>query len=301
MREAFNFASGVLFSIRNEFDIVDCQAFPYLSCFPSKIVSMTTKIPLIITWHEVWNQYWSEYLGRMGFLGWGIEKATLNLTPRNISVSERTRMHMMEMGARNNIEVIPNGIDFTNILSTKPNTEIEADIVFTGRLVKNKNVDVLIRAVKVIKEQNPNISCIIIGDGPERKYLEMLTTNLNLNRNVRYTGFLENHEGVIACMKTARVFAMPSTREGFGIAALEANACGLPVVAVNHDRNAVCDMITDKNGFLSEISAESFAKSIVYALKTGTDLRDGCIESARGYDWEIITGLTERYYENVIN
>jgi L-malate glycosyltransferase len=301
MREAFNFASGVLFSIRDDFDVIDCQAFPYLSSFPTKIISMTKQKPLVITWHEVWNQYWSEYLGSMGFLGWGIERATLNLTKKNVSVSERTRKHMKQMGAKNEIVVIPNGINFNNIISTKPYDEGAADIVFAGRLVKNKNVDVLVRAVDLIKEHDPGISCTIIGDGPERRSLEKLTTELDLNRNIVYTGFLEDHEGVIARMKSARVFAMPSTREGFGIAALEANACGLPVVAINHDRNAVCDMITEKNGFISDITAGSFAENISYALKTSEGLRKNCIESARKYDWEIIANMTESYYEDNIN
>jgi len=50
-------------------------------------------------------------------------------------------------------------------------------------------------------------------------------------------------------MKAAKVFALPSAREGFGIAALEALACGIPVVTVDHPSNAARDLITEKPGF----------------------------------------------------
>jgi L-malate glycosyltransferase len=300
IHEASYFASGLLFAMKNDFDIMDCQAFPYLSSFPSKIISLSRNKPLVMTWHEVWNKYWLEYLGRMGCVGWGIEKVTLNLTKHNISVSERTRIHMRRMGVRKKIEVIPNGIDFNNIRTIKPHSE-GSDVIFTGRLVKNKNVDILINAVSLVKEHYPNIFCTIIGDGPERRPLEKLMNDLQLNHNICFTGFVDSNDEVIARMKSARVFALPSTREGFGIAALEANACGLPIITVNHDRNAVCDMITSNNGLISEISPESFAGNIMCALKTGDNWNSSCVESAEKYDWKIITDLTESLYERIIN
>jgi len=69
-------SEAVIFSIkllpqlmREKFDIIDVSAFPYFSCFSVKIVSMIRRTPMIITWHEIWKDYWYEYLGWMGILG----------------------------------------------------------------------------------------------------------------------------------------------------------------------------------------------------------------------------------------
>ena len=55
--------------MKERFDIIDCQQFPYFSCFSAKFLSTLKKIPLMITWHEVWGDYWYEYLGWKGFVG----------------------------------------------------------------------------------------------------------------------------------------------------------------------------------------------------------------------------------------
>jgi len=101
-------------------------------------------------------------------------------------------------------------------------------------------------------------------------------------------------------MKSSKVFVLPSTREGFGIVALEANACGLPVVTVNHGRNAACDFINNgENGFICELSAEYIAEKILIGLEMGKIMRRKCIESAMRYDWDIILGIAESFYEEV--
>ena len=110
--------------------------------------------------------------------------------------------------------------------------------------------------------------------------------------------FLENYSDALALMKSSRVFASPSTREGFGMAALEANACGLPVVTVKHRMNAVMDLVTKQTGMVCEPTAEALAKSLCRALETGDDMRWQCIEMARKYDWDEICERAERVYES---
>ncbi|MCE7700269.1 MAG: glycosyltransferase family 4 protein, partial [Methanobacterium paludis] len=65
IKEAIYFALN-LFPVlmKEKFDIVDCQNFPFLSCFTAKLHSLTGKSTMIVTWHEVWNNYWYEYLGK---------------------------------------------------------------------------------------------------------------------------------------------------------------------------------------------------------------------------------------------
>jgi len=59
---------------REHFDIIDCQNFPYFPCFSAKMASVLQRSPLLITWHEVWGNYWYQYLGKKGFFGAATER-----------------------------------------------------------------------------------------------------------------------------------------------------------------------------------------------------------------------------------
>lgn len=299
IKEAIYFAGKLLPKlIKEKFDIIDCQEFPYFPCFSAKLHSLFRRTPLVITWHEIWDKYWFEYLGKKGLFGWIVERLTAKLTNKNIAVSERTKKDLESLGVKD-VKVIHNGIDFKKIESVKPSEE-ESDIVFAGRLIKDKNVDILIKAISSIKKEVPDIKCIIIGDGPEKEKLMKLAKELRVENNVKFVGFLENHDDVIAYMKSSKVFVLPSTREGFGIVALEANACGLPVVTVNHRRNAACDFINGENGFVCELSAEDIAEKILIGLEMGKVMKRKCIENAMKYDWDRITNLAELFYRGLV-
>ena len=295
--EAIYFARKVLFPLlKEDFDVIDSQEFPYFPCFSAKIRSLINKSKLVITWHEVWGDYWFEYLGKKGIFGWSVEKLTTKLTEGNVAVSERTKEDLERIGVKGDVQVIPNGIDFGEIEKIRASEE-ESDIIFAGRLIKEKNVDVLIKAAKLVKKEISDVKCMIIGDGPEKGELEKLATDLEMDNNIKFTGFLENHGDVISCMKSSKVFVLPSTREGFGIVALEANACGLSVVTVNHKRNAACDFINNENGFICELSEGEIAKRILVAMDKKEDMERNCIEFSRKYDWNRMADLTEEVYK----
>ena len=74
IKEALYFAKCLVSVNFDDFDIVDCQGFPYFSCYTSKLKTMNSKANLVITLHEVWNDYWYDYMGRKGFFGKIVEK-----------------------------------------------------------------------------------------------------------------------------------------------------------------------------------------------------------------------------------
>jgi len=301
IKEGLYFGLKTLTGLKGDFDVIDCQEFPYFSCFSAKIRSLLKKSELVITWHEVWGDYWFEYLGKKGIFGWSVEKLTTKLTERNVAVSERTKEDLERIGVKGDVQVIPNGIDFGKIEKVKPSEE-ERDIIFAGRLIKEKNVDVLIKAINLIKKEVPNVKCMIIGDGPEKRRLERLAKDLGMDNNTKFTGFLNDYNEVISYMKSSKVFVLPSTREGFGIVALEANACGLPVVTVNHKKNAACDFIRDgDNGFICKLSEKDVGGKIFMGLDKKEDMKKRCIENARGYDWGRIVNLAEYYYRRSLD
>lgn len=286
--------------LKENFDIIDCSNFPYFPCFPAKLHSLGRKSTLIITWHEVWDNYWYEYLGWEGIFGKWIERVVARLSKSMIAVSESTRTRLVSIGARGNIEVVPNGVAFAEIASVSP-ADDHPDIIFAGRLIKDKNVDVLIRAVGLTARDNPHISCLIIGDGPEKGSLERLAYDLGVEGNVHFSGFLQSSEEVFSHMKSSKVFVLPSTREGFGIVVLEANACGLPVITFNHPQNAARDLITDgKNGFVCELNEQDMANKIMMALERITDMSPACLDCGKQYDWDRVVDIIEDTYKSAL-
>ncbi len=296
INEAIYFSYRCLIPLmKKDFDIIDCCAFPYFPSISSKICSSLKRNSLVITWHEVWDDYWYEYLGKKGVFGKVVERMTAHTSDKIIAVSERTKKNLEMIGVSKEIEIIPNGIDFEKIKRIEA-SESESDIIFVGRLIKEKNVDFLIKAVNLVKKKVPDVRCIIIGDGPEKETLEKLVVDLGLGNNIKFTGFLENYEDVISHMKSSKVFVLPSTREGFGIAALEANACGLPVVTVDYKRNAASDFIIDGNGFRCKLSERDIAEKIFKALAGKGNIKGRCIEIAEKYNWDEIVASIENFY-----
>ncbi len=298
--EATSFAAGLLAHPARE-AIVDCQNFPYLSCFSARVSrnwngrKIQKPQKLFITWHEVWGDYWYDYLGRKGAAGRIIERAAARLTSHNIAVSMRTKRDLEQLGAKG-IQVLPNGIDWQKIEKIAPSPE-QSDILFAGRLAAHKNIDQLIMAVSILKSELPDVRVAIIGDGPEKERLRSATRKMNLEKNIQFYGFMENYSDALALMKSSRVFAFPSSREGFGMAALDANACGLPVVTADHRMNAVMDLITENTGVVCPPGPGELAEGLLWALQESGRMRAPCRDLAWGYDWERICDLAEKIYE----
>ena len=300
IREAIYFSACLVpFLMRETFEIIDCQQFPYFPSFPVKIASVMKKKPFVITWHEVWGDYWYDYLGWKGGFGKITERLVAGFTHHNVSVSGTTARKLQLLRVRDDVPCIPNGIDAAYIKSV-PISTLSSDIVFVGRLIKEKHVDMLVRAFAIILPEFPDCTLLILGDGPERKAIGSLIKELAVGNRVILKPFQDSHDDVISIMKASHVCVIPSTREGFGIAALEALACGLPVVTVNHPDNAISELITNETGFLSLLSAEDLAEKIRIALSRYPEMKTACMISTEVYDWDRIVDRVEIYYQSLI-
>ena len=281
-------------------DLIECQQFPFISCFPARLVSQLRHKPLVITWHEVWGQYWYEYLGLPGVAGKVTESVVARFRCPVIAVSPATASRFLAAFNKPVDIIVPNGIDLAEIAATQPSPE-SSDIIFVGRLIPEKHVDLILDAFSLVVAGRPGLHLVIIGDGPEWEALQALVHRRSLDRSVTMTGFLESHAKIIARMKSSKVFVIPSTREGFGMTAIEALACGLPVVTVDQPGNAVRDLIAEETGFLCTLSAEDLAEKIGIALSRGDAMRAACIRSVEASDWERIVDSLEDYYRSVTN
>lgn len=299
--EAIIFSIGLIPHLYKEkFDLIDVGVFPYFSCFSAKLVSVLTRTPVIFTWHEVWGDYWYEYMGRSGYFGKLVESIVSKLTSRSIAVSEMTKNGLGSLGvAAENIHIVPNGIDVKIISSIKPSVD-KCDIIFVGRLIKEKNADVLIEAMDHARNMLPDIKCHIIGDGPERERLVGLVSEYGLTNNVRFFGFMDYND-VIAHIKSSRALVIPSSREGFGMVVIEAYACGVPVITVRGPRNAACGLVTEKTGFVVNLDAKELGETICVLMKDAALQRKmsrSTFDAAKYHDWDMISRQLMSVYRN---
>lgn len=288
--------------IKEKFDVIDVSVFPYFSCFSVKIVSMSKRIPMTTTWHEIWEDYWYEYLGNIGFVGKFIERLVSRMSNHSIAVSNHTKKGLESLGIdHHNIHVVTNGIDIIKINQIKPSI-YTCDIIFIGRFIKEKNLDILIESVDHIKKDVPDIECHIIGGGPEEKNLKSMVFYLGLQNNIKFFGFLDQDD-VIAKLKSSKVLVLPSAREGFGIVVIEAFACSVPVITVRSPGNAAQELVNEDTGFVVNPNAGEIGDSI-YTIVTDDKFRKKISENAflksKEYDWDKKTIQLLNIYNGLI-
>lgn len=308
LSEAIIFGFSVFWSLLwTRFDVLEVDHIPYLPLFPARIVAWLHRKPLIATWHEVWGpQAWKAYLkGWKAVLASAIEWCSLRMPDHIISVSPLTSQRLVkELGVPSSKMItISNGISLNEIDRVAPAKE-KSDLIFAGRLLRHKNIDVAIRSLhRLKKERGLTPTFFVIGDGPERKALEQLTKELSLEKQVRFWGFLEDEKRVYALMKASKLCLSPSSREGFGILALEANACGLPVITVDEPQNAMQFLIQEeKNGLVTSLNEEKLTNALERLL-TSTDrlkvIKKTSHEQSRSSDWSKLSAQVLEFFERV--
>lgn len=251
-------------------DLVDCNQFPFVHLPGAHAAAWMRRQRLVVTWHEVWRDYWFEYAPfPAGVVGAAIEDVAPHLAAANIAVSRHTARRLLDMGVRRErVLVVPNAIDLARVDAVAPRDE-PTDIVFVGRLIAHKRVDRLIAAVARLRRRVPGVRCTIVGSGPEERRLRALARGLGVGDHVEFTGPLQDEADLVAVMKSARLFVSASEREGFGIAALEAMAARLPVVTIAAPMNALAGDLVEhgRNGLVLPPTSRALADGIASLLE----------------------------------
>lgn len=204
--------------------------------------------------------------------------------------------------SQNLCESIPIGVDqsrfFPLHLKRIPNS-----LFFLGRLEERKGIDFLIRAIPIVKDRLNDIQLFIGGDGVLRSYLENFIKKNNLERNLHLLGAVDD-SALNEWYNKVSVVIIPSVFEGFGLTAIEAMACGTPVITTDVD--ALRDVVEDGvNGLLVKYNdVETLSEKILYLLKDKTEQLkfslNGKKKAQAVYNWSNISQDIMRVYEYVL-
>jgi glycosyltransferase involved in cell wall biosynthesis len=164
--------------------------------------------------------------------------------------------------------------------------EIEV-VVSVARLERPKRVDVLVAALREMREEGRNVILVVAGDGGHRAALERMVVNNGLTHAVRFLGYVKQ-DSLGLVLAAADVFATASEREGFSVALLEAMASGLPVVST--PVGGAPEVVKDgENGYLARTGSPSeFAWLITKALEGRKDLGVTSVRTAEAYASSVI-------------
>jgi len=280
--------------IAQKFDVIDVDQMPVFPLYTMRLVCWLRHKKMYSTWYEVWGkQYWKDYIRFLGYFGWICEYISFKLPDVIISISQHTTDDLINIGVKKEIKTIPLGVDLPLILSS-PVSNLQSDIIYVGRLLGHKNIDMLIRSVAKLKLKKADMSCIIVGEGPEKTKLESLSKQLNLEANITFLPFIDDSTELYGIMKASKIFVFPSEREGFGLIVLEANACGLPVLTLNRPMNAATDLIQPgKNGYLFS-DEKQLVKQLNNYFKIGK--LETFSDKVEKYDWNVTANLVSKAY-----
>lgn len=171
-----------------------------------------------------------------------------------------------------------------------------------GRLKKYKSFDHLLEAFVIVKKEIPNARLVIVGDGDDKPRLTELTHRLGLTDSVTFTGFVGEQEKV-DWLNRMHVAVNTSAKEGWGLTATEANACGTTTVSSNVQglRDAVID---EETGLLYEYGdREKMAEKIILLLRDHhlrTRLEQSAMDRSKEFDWNTGAEKTMEIIERVI-
>lgn len=280
--------------------------------FAGRRTAKKLKIPLVGTFHTL-IQYATHYLFKnkhlqdisqdiaWKYLRWYYNSCDITIVPT------KTIASLVKKNGFKNVHVIPNGVDLKrfqndNIKCSREMWDLEKDdptFLFLGRLVKEKNLDVLIKGAKYMRKELPNMKILIAGEGPAKEYYIDLARRHKVEKYVKFLGFVPE-EKIAELYKCSDVFVFPSKFETQGLSGIEAMANGKPIVGANY--LAIKELVKDdKNGYLFDPDdPKDCAEKAIKAYHNKEKLSKGSLRLVQKYSIENTTNQLLEIYEKLL-
>lgn len=260
-------------------------------CFPDGVavasLARQMGIPYVITEHQaVLETLLSiKYMNKMMLHAYhGADKI--------IAVSEHTKNILLKHGvSRNNVVVVPNGID-TELFTPQASSQEIKRLIYIGYLVEHKGVQVLLEALSKVGDSSLKLS--IVGDGAYKEELQNLTSEYHLEEQVEFLGSKTPSE-VAQLLKEHDALVHPSFIESFGITVIEAMASGLPVLATRNGGSEY--IVTEETGIIvPPKDSDAFAHGIRELISSDWDREHIREYATQNYDIRNIVKKTISLY-----
>jgi len=293
-------------------DIVHAHGHPYLTSLIAAKLAKRYHKPFVLTQHNTFIKYDSMFdnVERLNDLAVG--KETLKEADRIITVSNATKEYVLSLGAKpEKIKVLYNGVDL-NHFKPMPSAREEMRRKFgipqnstvaltVRRLVYKNGIDTLIEGAEIAVKKNRNLVFLVVGKGPDQNGVQERIRQLGMQGNFRIVGFVRD-EDLPSCYNAADFFVLPSkSGEGLPLVALEAMACGLPVIAT--DTGGTREILMEDYGRLVPPNQpEQMAKVILEYSSVDLSSRRKALRVAveEKYSWERNVETLVGIYEELI-
>lgn len=275
------------------------------------ILSYFTKVPHITTIHDIFSIYdkdfWKKWSSQSNvsytnarlvpFFERLMMRFKINLIH---TVSDATKKDIQKIGTKKPIQVIPNCIRDQDQITADPKKN---QFVYLGRLVFYKNIEVIIKAFRMVAKEFPEASLVIAGDGPHKPSLQNLVAKLQIQDNVRFTGYVTADEKK-KILAESNALLFPSIIEGFGLVMLESWQQKRPVIV--SDIPPMSEIVKDnKTGFVIDPNDEiKWAEKIIQLIEdpnTSNDMgKQGYIKLEEEYNQELFYDRLVNMYNEVL-
>ncbi|MGC8647505.1 MAG: glycosyltransferase [Candidatus Micrarchaeia archaeon] len=283
---------------------------PMLVGMYALMLSRMNKQPIVGSFHtlftekDVINEYVNSQVLKKYALKYSWKYARYFYNRCNATIAPTlTIKDLLEKKRIRNVSVVPNGIDTKRFNPKVDGSEIRGKlagnkkvILYVGRLSKEKHVEVLLRAMKLLDD---NYMLIIGGTGPSMQHYMSLSARLNLSSKVRFVGFIKD-ELLPQYYAAADVVCLPSTFETQGMVVLEAMAVGKPVIGAN--KLALKEIIKNgKNGEKFEPGDYTGCARKIEKVINNMDSYKETISTAKNYSVENATEMLINLYKEILN
>ena len=298
-----------------ELDIVHTQTeFPL--GFLGKLVSTTEGIPMVHTYHTMYEDY-VHYIGGGHIISKGMARdfssTFCNAAMGVIAPTRKTEQLLASYGVTKPISIIPTGIntshfrkenfDPAEILELRKSLGLEADtpvIISIGRIAKEKSIDVVISALPKLVEKLPDLKMVIVGEGNEIENLGKFAESIGVGDHVMFTGG-KPWEEIGKYYQLGNVFCSASVSETQGLTFAEAMAGGIPVVAKKDE--CIENILTDnETGLLFESDEE--LPDLLYRVLTdqtlSSRLSQASMQAMEKLSVDAFADSVEQLYENIL-
>ena len=259
----------------SRYDVVHTCSFPFFSLLAVGLIRPFAGYRILVDWFEVWSrEYWRSYLGRLGVIGWAVQRLCAAVPQIAFSFSRLHAARAIALGVGGGTVTLLEGLYAGNSFAQARPAAEPPEIVYAGRLIPEKQVPLLVDALAIIMAENTELRATLIGRGPEQAIVASRIAAHGLGERIVLPGFV-TEDALEDALCRAALIVQPSAREGYGLVVVESAARGVPVIVIRSEDNAASELVEPgENGFIVE-SADpiALADAIRFGLCGGSALR----------------------------